>query len=161
MAEIALKVVQHIESAHTRCNLMYNSPVVRQILWQLRTASLCDRVVQQVQQPRTAGNVRSWFDCAVFLVVTPWDGLICRVSPACLNDESVTVSCYCSGRNWHTGVNRSIFLQSYVTMNNKICLYVWRNRNKNWRKMDMTYFKALSWHSCLRAEGNHDRLELG
>jgi hypothetical protein len=59
MAEIALKIVQLIESAHTRCNLLYNSPVVQQILWQLRTASLCDRVVQHVvQKPHTRCDYR-------------------------------------------------------------------------------------------------------
>jgi hypothetical protein len=66
MAEIALTIVQLIESAHTRCNLLYNSPVVRQILWQLRTASLCDRVVQQVvPQPHTRYDYR--YNCRIDL----------------------------------------------------------------------------------------------
>jgi hypothetical protein len=51
MAEIALKIVQLIESAHTGCILLYNSPVVRQILWQLRTASLCDLLYNLYDSP--------------------------------------------------------------------------------------------------------------
>jgi hypothetical protein len=57
MAEIALMIVQLIESAHTRCNLLYNSQVVRQILWQLRTASLCDLLYNKSYDSPTHGAI--------------------------------------------------------------------------------------------------------